>query len=52
MFLDSHPDVKIWYADTIKQEEQNLRFYQKFGFDIIDEEEEHDGLSFVTLIKK
>lgn len=52
MFLDNHPEVKVWYADTIKQEENNLKFYQKFGFDIIDEEEEHDGLSFVTLIRK
>lgn len=51
-FLEQHPEVQIWYADTIKQEENNLKFYQKFDFDIIDEEEEHEGMSFVTLIKK
>ena len=51
-YLELHPDVKTWYADTIKQEEANLAFYQKFGFEIIDEEAEHEGLSFVTLIKK
>ncbi len=51
-FFDLHQDVKIWYADTIKQEIKNVEFYQRFGFKIIDEEEEHDGLSFVTLIKK
>lgn len=51
-FFNLHKDVKIWYADTIKQETANLNFYKKFGFEIIDEEEEHEGLSFVTLIKK
>ena len=52
LFFELHKDVKIWYADTIKQETKNVEFYQKFGFKIIDEEEEHDGLTFVTLIKK
>ena len=51
-YFDLHKDVKVWYADTIKQETANLNFYKKFGFQIIDEEEEHKGLSFVTLIKK
>ena len=51
-YFNLHPEVKIWYADTIKQEEANLAFYKKFGFKVIDEEEEHEGLSFVTLIKK
>lgn len=52
MYLDNHKFVKVWYADTIKQEVKNVEFYQKFGFKIIDEEEENEGLSFVTLIKK
>ena len=51
-FFEEHKDVLIWYADTIKQEKQNVEFYQKFGFQIIDEEEEHVGMSFVTMIKK
>ena len=52
LFFELHKDVKVWYADTIKQETHNVDFYQKFGFKVIDEEEEHDGLTFVTLIKK
>lgn len=34
------------------QEEYNLEFYRHLGFEIIDEEEEHEGLTFVTLMKK
>ena len=52
MFFDNHQNVSTWYADTIKQETKNVEFYQKFGFKIIDEEEENEGLSFVTLIRK
>lgn len=47
-----HQDVKEWYADTILQEKHNVEFYQKHGFEIIDVEEEHRGLSFATLVKK
>lgn len=45
-------NVKTWYVDTIMQEEYNLEFYRHLGFEIIDEEEEHEGLTFVTLMKK
>ena len=51
-FMDSDPNVKKWYVDTILQEDTNVAFYQSFGFEIIDEEEEHEGLTFVTLLKK
>lgn len=51
-FLDSDLNVKKWYVDTILQEDANVGFYQSFGFEIIDEEEEHEGLTFVTLLKK
>ena len=34
------------------QDEYNLEFYQHLGFEVIDEEEEHEGLTFVTLMKK
>ena len=47
-----HPQVKKWYVDTIMQEEYNVEFYQHLGFEIIDEEEEHEGLTFVTFLKK
>lgn len=47
-----HPQVKKWYVDTIMQEEYNVEFYQHLGFEIIDEEEEHEGLTFVTFFKK
>ena len=47
-----NPQVKMWYVDTILQEEYNVEFYKKVGFEIIDEEEEHQGLTFVTLLKK
>ncbi len=47
-----NPSVKKWYVDTIMQEEYNLAFYKHMGFEIIDEEEEHKGLTFVTLVKK
>ena len=42
MFFDNHQNVSVWYADTIKQEVKNVEFYQKFGFKIIDEEEENE----------
>lgn len=44
--------VKTWYVDTIMQEEYNVEFYKHMGFEIIDEEEEHEGLTFVTMLKK
>lgn len=47
-----NPNVKTWYVDTIMQEEYNVGFYQHMGFEIIDEEEEHEGLTFVTMLKK
>lgn len=47
-----HPQVKKWYVDTIMQEEYNVEFYKHLGFEIIDEEEEHEGLTFVTFLKK
>ena len=34
------------------QEEYNVEFYKHLGFKIIDEEEEHEGLTFVTFLKK
>lgn len=51
-FIKSNPQVEKWYVDTILQEEYNVEFYKHFGFEIIDEEEEHEGLSFVTLLKR
>ncbi len=47
-----NPQVKKWYVDTIMQEEYNVEFYKHLGFQIIDEEEEHEGLTFVTFLKK
>ncbi len=51
-FISQNPQVKTWYVDTILQEEYNLEFYKHLGFEIIDTEEEHEGLTFVTLMKK
>lgn len=51
-FIESNPQVEKWYVDTILQEEYNVEFYKHAGFEIIDEEEEHEGLTFVTLLKK
>lgn len=50
--ININPDVKKWYVDTIMQEEYNVEFYKHLGFEVIDEEEEHEGLTFVTLMKK
>lgn len=50
--FEMNPDVKKWYVDTILQEEYNVEFYKHLGFEIIDEEEEHEGLNFVTLLKR
>lgn len=50
--IKMNPQVDIWYVDTILQEEYNVEFYKKVGFEVIDEEEEHEGLTFVTLVKK
>ncbi len=50
--FELNPQVKNWYVDTIMQEEYNVEFYKHLGFEVIDEEEEHEGLSFVTLLKK
>lgn len=49
-FLNSNPQVEKFYLDTILQEEYNVEFYKHFGFEIIDTEEEHEGLTFVTLL--
>ncbi len=46
-----NPDVHKWYVDTIMQEEYNVQFYKHMGFIEIDSEEEHEGLTFVTLMK-
>lgn len=51
-FIAMNEKVEMWYVDTILQEEYNVEFYKKVGFEIIDEEEEHEGLTFVTLLKK
>lgn len=51
-FLNHNQQVKTWYVDTIMQEEYNVEFYHQLGFNIIDEEEEHEGLTFVTMMKK
>lgn len=50
-FINTDPKVKKWYVDTILEEEYNVEFYLKLGFEIIDEEEEHAGLTFITLQK-
>lgn len=51
-FINHNPHVKKFYLDTIMQEEYNMNFYKHFGFEIVDTEEEHEGLTFVTLLKK
>ena len=51
-FINQNPDVEQFYLDTILQEQYNVDFYKHFGFEIIDTEEEHEGLTFVTLLKK
>ena len=50
--FEKHKEVTTWYADTIKEENNNLKFYEKLGFEVIDEEVEHLGLTFVDLVKK
>ena len=50
--LQKHSDVKLWYVDTILQEDYNVEFYKHLGFEEIDSEEEHEGLTFITLQKK
>jgi GNAT superfamily N-acetyltransferase len=50
--LTKHCNVKTWYVDTILEEDHNVNFYKKAGFIEVEREEEHKGLSFVTLIKK
>lgn len=50
--MEKHSLVKTWFVDTILQEESNVSFYEKLGFEQIDYETEHDGLTFVTLSKK
>lgn len=55
--FSQNPQIKKWYVDTIYEEKQNVAFYLKHGFEVIDEEgydafeEEHDGLTFVILKK-
>ena len=50
--MDKHSDVSTWYVDTILEEDHNVNFYKQAGFVEIEREVEHEGLSFVTLIKK
>lgn len=50
--IDINSEVKTWYVDTIMQEEYNVEFYKHMGFKVIDEEEEHEGLTFVTMMLK
>ncbi|MCF0118098.1 MAG: GNAT family N-acetyltransferase [Bacilli bacterium] len=50
--INKNEQVKTWYVDTILQEDYNVSFYEHMGFVKIDEEVEHDGLTFVTLIKQ
>ena len=50
--LEKHTEVKTWYVDTILEEDHNVNFYKQAGFVEIEREVEHEGLSFVTLIKK
>lgn len=51
-YLEENENATTWYIDTILQEEYNVEFYKKMGFKIIDEEVEHEGLTFVTMLKK
>ncbi len=51
-FINQNKVANTWYIDTILQEEYNVNFYKKLDFEIIDEEVEHEGLTFVTMIKK
>lgn len=51
-YLEENKNATTWYIDTILQEEYNVEFYKKMGFKIIDEEVEHEGLTFVTMLKK
>jgi GNAT superfamily N-acetyltransferase len=51
-FIEQNKVANTWYIDTILQEEYNVNFYKKLNFEIIDEEVEHEGLTFVTMIKK
>lgn len=50
--IEKNTQVDTWYVDTILEEDYNVNFYKKAGFIEIDQEEEHQGLSFVTLILK
>jgi hypothetical protein len=50
--LDKHSNVHTWYVDTILEEDHNVSFYKQAGFVELEKEEEHEGLSFITLIKK
>lgn len=50
--IEKHSDVTTWYVDTILEEDHNVNFYKQAGFVELEREEEHEGLSFVTLIKK
>ena len=50
--MKKNKGVKTWYVDTILQEDYNVSFYKCCGFEIIDTEVEHEGLTFVTMQKK
>lgn len=49
--MAKNDQVTSWYVDTILSEDYNVSFYEHLGFVQIDYEEEHDGLTFVTLKK-
>lgn len=50
--IEKNSSVHTWYVDTILEEDYNVNFYKHAGFVEIEREVEHEGLSFVTLIKK
>ena len=51
-YMDNFENAKLWYADTIMEEEHNVHFYKNLGFEVFDIEEEHEGLNFVTFVKR
>lgn len=50
--IEKNSNVHTWYVDTILEEDHNVNFYKQAGFVEIEREVEHEGLSFITLIKK
>ncbi len=47
-----HSGVKVWYVDTILQEKENVSFYESLGFKKLELDEERNGLTFVTFVRK